>query len=115
MAWLFGQPCGWPHRFAVFPPHLITPPGLNLPAASCHPKRENKKMKTEQSQAASHINNIIETDMADIACQLDWLKSNPKITEDAALSGLVSAIKSAYIDIWNRLDDASDALPEATT
>jgi hypothetical protein len=68
----------------------------------------------EQSQVTSSINNIIETEMADFASLLDWLKSNPKIAEDAALSGSVSAIKSAYVGMWNKLNDAVDALPEAT-
>jgi hypothetical protein len=71
-------------------------------------------MNTERGSITSSINNIIETEMADIACLLDWLKSNPKIAEDAALSGSVSAIKSAYVGMWNNLNEAVDAFPEAT-
>ncbi len=66
------------------------------------------------TEITSQINNIIETDMADIACLLDSLASRTKISEDTALSGLISAIKSDYIDMWNKLNDAVDALPEAT-
>ncbi|MGZ8144642.1 MAG: hypothetical protein ACXWTG_10815 [Methylosarcina sp.] len=50
--------------------------------------------------------------MAYFVCLLDLLASNPKISEDTALSGPVSATKSAYLKMWNNLDNAIDALPE---
>jgi hypothetical protein len=60
------------------------------------------------SELKTTIQKILETDCANLASLLDLLFEHPEIQANATLTGSVSAIKSQYMEIWEKLESACE-------
>jgi hypothetical protein len=48
--------------------------------------------------------NILNTDMAEIACRLDMLVENPDVCTNTAIAAELSAIRTMHLSAWERLE-----------
>lgn len=68
------------------------------------------KIKTNVTDS---ISKIIENDCSNFASLLDLLVEHPDIQNHKTLMGSVSAIKSQFVEVWDKLEAEVDAINDA--